>query len=307
MRTRFGVHKESVGIHLITEKDLYRIHSSVLQALKFLNKNHHQFSTFRLPISLYLLTTIAMTPTSIIVTKSGQQTMQPYFRLLDLPTELVDVVYEYAIVSGDIGILRISRRVHSEAMKFLYQSACLHIHYEEPSSEKLRRNVTAPITAVPVTAGHISIANMQLVQNLDICVDFDVDFLGLLACLDEPLASFSGTNAPPRKICFLRIKNFEHMIHKPRVSQILQDISGLVNFQLLYVIASTRHVEEFIQLGRYVVQRMRNAEIYEMAKERLEATLGPSIWYNSNTEAGKYLEFHPLEYQKSPQGCLLWR
>ena len=225
--------------------------------------------------------------------------MQRYFRLLDLPTELVDVVYEYAIASGDIAILRISRRVHSEAMKFLYQTAYLHIHYEEPFSEKPRRNVTAPITATPITARHISIADMQLVQNLDICVDFDVDFLGLLACLDEPLASFSGTNAPPRKTCFLRIKNFEHIIHQPRVSQILHDMKGLVNFQTLYVIASTRHVEEFIQVGRYVVQRMRNAEVYEMAKERLEATLGPSIWSDSNTEAGKYLEFHPLEYQES--------
>ena len=240
-----------------------------------------------------------MNPTSIVVTKFGQQTVQAYFRLLDLPSELVDVVYEYALMSGNITILRTSRRVHNEAMKFLYQSACLHIHYKEPSSEELRRNVTAPITALPVTIGHISIANMQLVQNLDICVDFDVDFLGLLACLDEPLASFSATNAPPRKTCFLRIRNFEHIIHKPRVSQILHDMSGLVNFQILYVIASTRHVEEFIQLGRYVVQRMRNAEVYEMAKEGLEATLGPSIWYDSNTEAGKYLEFHPLEYQKS--------
>lgn len=225
--------------------------------------------------------------------------MQPYFRLFDLPTELVDVVYEYALVSGNLAILYTSRRVHSEAMKFLYQSAFLHIHYEEPSSEKLRINVvTAPITALPVTAGHISIANMQLVQNLDICVDFDVDFLGLLACLDAPLASFIGSDSPPRKTCFLRIKNFEHK-HKPRVSQILHDMSGLVNFQILYVIASTGRVEEFIQLGRYVLQRMRNAEIYEMAKEGLEATLGPSVWYDSNTEAGKYLEFHPLEYQKS--------
>ena len=240
-----------------------------------------------------------MTPTSIMITKFGQQTVQPYFRLLDLPAELVDVVYEYALISGNIAILRTSRRVHSEATKFLYQSACLHIHYEEPSSEKLRRNVTAPITATPITAGHISIASMQLVQNLDICVDFDVDFLGLLACLDEPLASFIGSDAPPRKTCFLRIKNLEHIIHGPRVSQILHDMKGLVNFQLLYVIASTRHVEEFIQIGRHVVQRMRNAEVYEKAKERLEATLGPSIWYDSNTEAGKYLEFHPLEYQKS--------
>ena len=239
-----------------------------------------------------------MNPTSIMVTQFGQLIVQPYFRLLDLPAELIDVVYEYALISGNLAILRTSRRVHSKAMKCLYQSACLHIHYEEPSSEKLRRNVTAPITAAPVTAGHISIAHMQLVQNLDICVDFDVDFLGLVACLDEPLASFIGQDAPPRKTCFLRIKNFEHIIHKPRISQILQDMKGLVNFQKIYVIASTRHVEEFIQIGRHVVQRMRNPEVYEMAKERLEATLGPSTWYDSNTEAGKYLEFHPLEYQK---------
>ena len=246
-----------------------------------------------------------MDPTSNMVTKFGQLTVQRYFRLLDLPAELIDVVYEYALVSGNLAILRTSRRVHSEAMKFLYQSAYLHIHYEEPSSEKLRSNVTAPITALPVTIGHISIAHMQFVQNLDICVDFDMDFLGLLACLDEPLASFIGRDAPPRKTCFLRIKNFEHMMHKPRVSQILHDMKGLVNFQLLYMIASTRHVEEFIQLGPYVIQRMRNAEVYGMAKERLEATLGPSVWYDSNSEAGKYLEFHPLEYQKSHGGEIL--
>ena len=234
-----------------------------------------------------------------MVTEFGQLTVQRYFRLLDLPAELIDVVYEYALVSGNLAILRTSRRVHSEAMAFLYQSAYLHIHYEEPSSEKLRRDVTAPITAAPVTAGHISIADMRLVQNLDICVDLDVDFLGLLACLDEPLASFIGRDAPPRKTCVLRIKNFGHIIHEPRVSQILHDMKGLVNFHLLYVIASTRHVEEFIRIGQNVIQRMRNAEVYEMAKERLQATLGPWIWYDSNTEAGKYLEFHPLEYQKS--------
>ena len=240
-----------------------------------------------------------MNPTSIMVTKFEQLTVQRYFRLLDLPAELIDEVYEYALVSGNLAILRTCRRVHSEAMRFLYQSACLHIHYEEPSNEKIRRNVTAPDTAVPVTAGHISIANMQLVQNLDICVDFDVDFLGLLACLDEPLASFIGTNAPQRKTCLLRLKNFGKAMHKPRVSQILHDMSGLVNFQLLYVIASTRYVEEFIRMGRNVIQRMRNAEVYEMAKVRLKATLGPWSWYDSNTEAGKYLEFRPLEYQKS--------
>ena len=240
-----------------------------------------------------------MNPTSIMVTKFGQLTVQPYFRLLDLPAELIDEIYEYAIVSGNLAILRTSRRVHSEAMKFLYQSAYLHIHYEEPSSEKIRRNVTAPDTAIPVTVGHISIANMQLVQNLDICVDFDVDFLGLLSCLDEPLASFIGTDAPPRKTCFLRLKNFEKAMHRPRVSQILHDMSGLVNFELLYVIASTRYVEEFVQMGRYVVQRMRNAKVYEMAKARLELPLGPWSWYDSNTEAGKYLEFHPLEHQQS--------
>lgn len=240
-----------------------------------------------------------MTPSSIIITKFGQQTVQSYFRLFDLPAELVDVIYEYAFISGNIAILRTSRRVHSDAMKFLYQSAILHIQYEEPSPEKLKRNGTAPTTAVPITAGYISIANLQFVQNLDICVHFDVDFLGLLACLDEPLASFSGTNAPPRNTCFLRLKDFEHISHRPRVSQILHDMSGLVNFQKLCVTASTRHVFEFIYIGQYVIQRMRNAEVYEMAKERLEATLGPSIWYDSNKEAGSYLEFHPLEYQKS--------
>ena len=249
-----------------------------------------------------------MTPSSIIITKFGQQTVQSYFRLFDLPAELVDVIYEYAFISGNIAILRTSRRVYSEAMKFLYQSAILHIQYEEPSPEKLKRNVTAPITAIPITAEHISTANLRFVQNLDICVDFDVDFLGLLACLDEPLASFSGTNAPPRQICFLRFKDFENIIHRPRVSQILLDMNSLVNFQKLYVTASTRHAEEFVYVDwdatrgvkrQFVIQRMRTAEVYEMAKQRLEATLGPSIWCDNNKEAGSYLEFHPLEYQKS--------
>ena len=207
------------------------------------------------------------------------------------------MVYEYALVSGNIAILCISRRVHSAAIKFLYQSAFLHIHYEAPSSERLRLNGTPPVTAMPSIARHISIANMRLVQNLDICVDFDVDFIVLLACSDGALASFSRTNAPPRKTCILiRLKEFQPTIYPTKVSRILHDMSGLVNFQTLYMTASTRHVEKSHHYG----WGPKGDDKYKfIIKKQLEATLGPSIWYDSKKEAGFYLEFHPLEYQKS--------
>ena len=55
----------------------------------------------------------------------------------------------------------------------------------------------------------------------------------------------------------------------------------------------------------YLLTRARNTPSYTLAKKELGAILGPSIWHDGKKEAGRYLEFRPLEYQKCLRGCVL--
>lgn len=139
---------------------------------------------------------------------------------MDLPAELIDLVYHHALASGYTAILRTSHRVYSEAFKILYKSAFLRIYYEGAVSEE----------RWPVTATHVSADAMTLIQNIDICVNFDPN-VGKHNTSSGLLASFSGPDAPLRLACNLKLEGFQPTINLDNVSIILRTMSGLVNFR----------------------------------------------------------------------------
>ncbi|CAF9931457.1 hypothetical protein IMSHALPRED_008632 [Imshaugia aleurites] len=232
-----------------------------------------------------------------------QEAVIPHFRLMDLPKELIDLVYHHALASGVTAILCTSRRVHNEATKILYQSAffCLCIHYED---------VQLPLAkdAWPVTAMPVSTDTMTLIQNIDICVDFSICF-EKIGTSHHDLAAFRGANAPIRKTCILRMKGIFNSTTLIGVGIILHAMSDLVNFRRVYVTAlsgmfvhmrgSALVVYDGNNRRYYPLTRARNLAVYKLAKRKMEAAFGPSIWHDGKEESDRCLEFRPLEYRKS--------
>lgn len=61
----------------------------------------------------------------------------------------------------------------------------------------------------------------------------------------------------------------------------------------------TLNVYDMDDRRHYLVMRACNDDVYQSAKKDLEVTFGPSVWQKGRKEAGRYLEFRPVEYQKS--------
>lgn len=217
---------------------------------------------------------------------------------MDLPGELINLVYRHALASGFTAILCTSHHVYSEAFQILYKSAFLRIYYEGPIGGNARQ-----IAATPVSTDIIT-----LIQNIDICVDINLHAIGPDYVFHKMLASFRGANAPFRQICILKLKGLNPATGFDEVCTVLRAMSGLVNFQRVCVTAIAGkfdiHLRSYdVDDGRYyLLTRARNTPFYKLAREKLEATFGPSIWHDGMKEAGRYLEFRPLEYQKSLRG-----
>ena len=213
------------------------------------------------------------------------------------------MVYHHALASGFTAILCTSRRVHNEATKILYQLAffCLGIHYED------LRLLLDKVDAWPVTAMPVSADTMTLIQNIDICVDFSLCF-EKIGTSHHKLAAFRGANAPLRKTFILRMKGIFNSTTLVGVGIILHAISDLVNFRRVYVTALSgmfvhmRGSALVVYDGNrryYPLTRARNLAVYKLAKQKMEAAFGPSIWHDGKEESDRCLEFRPLEYRKS--------
>ncbi|CAD6573369.1 MAG: hypothetical protein ASARMPRED_006013 [Alectoria sarmentosa] len=237
--------------------------------------------------------------TSSIATAAVRQSAAaPCFRLMDLPGELINLVYHHTLASGFTAILCTSHQVYSEAFQILYESAFLRIYYEEPIGGD-----PWYIAATPVSKD-----TMTLIQNIDICIDIPLHAIGPNHFFHNMLASFRGANAPFRQICILKLKGLNPATGLDEVCTVLRAMSGLVNFQRVCVTAIAAKFDlplrsYDVDEGRYyLLTRARNTPFYKLAREKLEATFGPSIWHDGMKEAGRYLEFRPLEYQKSLRG-----
>ena len=158
---------------------------------------------------------------------------------------------------------------------------------------------------------HLSVqTTMALIQNIDICVNSTISRIAEHDTSIDLLASFSGTDVPRRKTCVLRLKGIHPAINLHYVAFMLRTMSGLVNFERVYVTAMTGklvrmdgppvNVYDVDEERYYPLTRARNTPAYKLAKKELKATLGPSIWHDGKKEAGRYLEFRPLEYRKRP-------
>ena len=220
------------------------------------------------------------------------------FRLLELPPELVDLIYYHVLKTSDLAILRTSRSVNIQAFKVLLITAFLKIpirlygsiHNVEPSPFNRRFEPSL----------------IHFVQNLEIHVlsspnsrNWEERGLG-------PLIHFTDLFIK-RRLCRIIFQSsmFDRVEMKPLV--LLAVFKHLISFEMVAVIAKVGWAfsnpnqgfdkwdlwDSSVPLPK-VASMVRST--YGLALREMEPALGPATWCESGVQGGQHLEFHPRKY-----------
>lgn len=200
------------------------------------------------------------------------------FRLLDLPAELRCLVYDEAITSGTMSILRASRQVNQEASPLIHKSGIFRILTEAYGNQY---NIPTP----PPTSNSI--------QNIEISVAIKGSHADYHGHDSGVLNTFTSAAAVVRRdTCYItfRMSILTSLHIKPE--RLLRSIKQLKGFKRIIATAIASQCEDYVGTQRAVI-RARNKPTYEILLKELEPVFGPGIWHDAATQDGRYLEFHP--------------
>lgn len=208
--------------------------------------------------------------------------------LYTIPRELRDMVYDDVISSGNLKILRTSRKLHEEGINFLYKRRVCHL-IEDFTKYRPAINLQEPIAA--------------LIQNVDIEIVMGSSMNGRCwGDTTDPILKFGGSTVLRQtcRLVFLCTEYYHPFNTKPRLEKILGQLRTLNGF--LRVILEF-HYKCPMLVGEHQPLHCRQKAISILrADKHLEKNLGPSTWREDVDPTRQYLEFHPRAHLEANQG-----
>lgn len=250
----------------------------------------------------------------------------PHFRLLDLPQELIDIVYTNLLRDGQINILRTSRDVYAQASRLIQRQGVYRISIIRGCTARNGvhyRNLEDyyPVHEIEANSIHpMTGAKLDLIRNVEVHVSpFQlprcqgprilgptcyycgrwwamVGYKTPSELLRSALGPFLNPNAH-RDTC--------HVIFKTDVSKVdactaplYSALRMLRHFVYVTITYSPKHQADL--QGRFPpTSEAGRRLVYEVIKKKLEPTFGPATPVDGKSELGQGLQFWPLKYQKS--------
>ena len=223
------------------------------------------------------------------------------FRLLDLPTEVVDMVLGQCIYRGDLGIMRTCRLLHDRSTSLLWRNRVIHFTLEESVDDFSISPATFPPQAVAMTP-HLRVnvavdTPSKVIARSGTWDGHSVRYtnFGLLNALCDP--------TDVRKTCYLVFKCSWHGNLPGFPEALVQKFESLarletVQVEVVYTNEKFRVMvpdpSEPAFLG--VLARMKNKPIYEKLKLQLESHLGSATWQDGHVQGGCLLVFSPKKF-----------
>ena len=210
------------------------------------------------------------------------------FRLLNLPQEIIDMIYAQMIRVGDVQILRASREVYARASQLVLPHGF---------QRTLACEVLIPATSVLVpnwlfTREVTAMQSLDAIKNLEIRITNLVyyTYIGIGGYVE----AFTGSQIH-RDTCNIII---EFDITEPELYWTWHWEKNLTGFKYLTVVFTGYH--ERLRPVKCVRPWSVNPKaIYELVKKELEPTLGPAKVMLGPLRG---LEFRPLEYERTIPG-----
>lgn len=227
-----------------------------------------------------------------------EQAQQSIFPFNELPAELQDVILVILIASGNLEILRTCRQYHGKAPHFHYKHGVFRMDARNQSGdihpfiECLRDKIITPDRLC-------AIQYKSLFQNLEIRCDNEhlYNFWYPLVNFDEP-----GWGCGEHCYIVLNIQTYGKTCL--RSEQIAVIFKGLEGFKTVTTTVKSREFPsapkpETDSVRYPVVVRAFQKPVYKMFRDVYEPILRPATSHESGNVEGRYLEFHPRDFQKT--------
>ena len=225
-----------------------------------------------------------------------------------LPQELVEMIYSWALASGTTSVLRLSKQINEVATRFRFKASIFRITVQE---NRYHFNIRAP---------EISTQTALSIQNVEIRIDLDgvpwpsrpsngSPFDNMTASPPR-LPADSSTHPGPsyrvrrplipfmdptiqRDTCYITIRSHDPQAHYRKPTNILGQIQRLKGFKTVIVraIAGDGHHIVFRRTNP-VLTGIREKLMCEMVGGELEEVFGPGVMRKGDDQK-RYLEFHP--------------
>ena len=237
------------------------------------------------------------TKTKTVMKKKAKAFRKPStFRLFDLPSELVDMVYAKCIQNGSINILQTSHGVYSQASRFLKSDGMFRIAAFKWFSYYDCRINTPEDSMTFKTITQIQNVELRLVPQVS---ELRRGGRPKPRYEMEDLLTFAGTRCH-RNSCRIYLE---------------VDISDLDNGSIWYLYDEfLKHCTGFSTVSFVYTGRRRRVvygsrlhplgggkqrTLFKVIRRELEPRLGPGVSIDGKSDVGKGLEFHPLNHLAS--------
>ena len=237
------------------------------------------------------------------------------FRLLDLPQEVVDMVYIQMLRVGYIGILCTSHQVYRRASQFLEREAVLRLK-AQASHDTFQCYLKSH--------KELDLKTMYWVQNIEIRLSSVIsseDFSRIMptwtprkhraneigrmtynADYDKPRYDpFSKSTGPlvHRNTCNIILPYNEFEIKEIATQRTFDFFKQLAGFARLSFVYEFRLRWRFIDPRKRSVTRATLITLYQVIRQQLEPIMGPGVPIDGFIDIGEGLEFHPLAHQRT--------
>lgn len=231
------------------------------------------------------------------------------FRLLDLPFEVQDMVFDLCLATGNTQILLLSKDVHTRTVPFLYKNAYFRLDSRDVEEREKRSIIKFKIYRIPL---RLPTSKISLIQNISMHIDLgNMDDNAVKNLRSDrgsrqgPVINFAmrpWTRIARRRIFQLNIslKDSGLGIEADLLGKVIKD---LTTFEVVIVTAITKtqradgYAQPYQPCQR--VSRARNRQVYSIFRQEWECTLGPAEFYDSPGQEGRYLEFRPRKHLAS--------
>jgi len=259
-------------------------------------------------------TSKAVRKSTNLATKQKPLPLFMSFRLLDLPQEVVDMIYVQMIRAGHTNILRTSQAVYARALQLLKGNGIFKIsaqYCRESSNHQISASTLTEQMASSINNIDIRISRMPSKAVIQIYKSMTCTFgnsplgKGLLV-RHSPLSHFTGSSIH-RATCRITVEvnmvdkdDFDHVFHCERLFKTLRRLTG---FNYLSFVCVSRPK---ISLSEYFAAKSnqqatssddKQKSVYEVMKRELEPSLGPGLAIDDGNQFRKGLEFYPLRYR----------
>ena len=209
------------------------------------------------------------------------------FRLLNLPQEILDMIYRHMIQAGYVNILQACSAVYSAAARYVHSDGVLRL---PPSKWDWHQ-----------CANLASNQLMDTAQHIEVKPDMMTDIMSR-HCLPGPdlklLSRLINFRVPKEtlKICF-EIDSYPSPRRSTRneLAEFFETFVESSNFKTVTVCSAlgARVYHSATSLSEHKLLKAMDELIEDFTEVYLVPHLGPSTWQRSSSQRSGYLEFHP--------------